>query len=226
MSLIGNIHFDENLGNAFWDGKQMVFGDGDGKFLGNFVGSLDVICHELTHGITQYTAQLEYKGESGALNESISDVFGSLVKQYAANETADQADWLIGEECLYPGVNGVALRSMKDPGTAYDEESIGKDPQVANMQDYIHTEKDNGGVHLNSGIPNKAFYLVATNIGGKAWEVAGQIWYRTLLSDKMTPDIDFKGFADVTCAIARHDFSKSTEEIVRRAWIDVGVYDD
>ena len=97
----------------------MIYGDG-GDFLYNFTGSIDVIGHELTHGVTEHTSPLAYKGQSGALNEHISDVFGIMIKQRGENVTADKADWLIGENCLEPGVGGVALRSMKAPGTAYD----------------------------------------------------------------------------------------------------------
>src|SRR4029079_944922 len=134
----------------------------------------------LTHGVTQDEAQLVYSNQSGALNESLSDVFGSLIKQFSLNQTADQADWLIGAGLLTKQVNGVALRSMKAPGTAYNDPVLGKDPQPAHMKDYVNTISDNGGVHINSGIPNHAFYLIATQIGGNAWEKAGQIWYLTL----------------------------------------------
>jgi Zn-dependent metalloprotease len=220
---------------ALWDGKQMVFGDGDGKFLANFTNSLDVIAHEIGHGVTQYTAALYYRGQSGALNESISDVLGSMAKQYFAEpqETAAAADWLIGEDCLFPGVNGVALRSMKEPGTAYNEtvvRGIGKDPQVGHMKDYrqlpLTDQGDWGGVHINSGIPNKAFYLAAVELGGHSWEIAGKIWYHTLLDGRMKPDCDFKTFADLTCIIARSEYDKKTELVVRGAWVKVGVYED
>ncbi|CAM5676724.1 hypothetical protein SFUMM280S_07534 [Streptomyces fumanus] len=156
----------------------MVFGDGDGEIFLDFTIPVDVIGHELVHGVTQYTANLTYFGQPGALNESVSDVFGSLIKQYTLGQSADQADWLIGAGLLAPRVTGVALRSLKAPGTAYDDDVLGKDPQPATMDDYVRTGRDNGGVHINSGIPNHAFYLAATALGGNAWERAGQIWYR------------------------------------------------
>ncbi len=111
-----------SLTGTVWDPsvRQMVFGDG-GDFLNNFTASVDVIGHELTHAITEHTSPLDYQGQPGALNEHISDVFGIMVKQMVQNETSDAADWLIGEDCLLPGVKGLALRSMKDPGTAYDD---------------------------------------------------------------------------------------------------------
>src|SRR5690606_15305154 len=122
-----------------------------------FTGSLSVIGHELTHGLIEYTAGLVYRDQSGALNESIADVFGALVEQHAAGQTADEASWLIGEGLFTDQVEGNALRSMAAPGTAYDDDVLGKDPQPGHMDDFVETNRDNGGVHLNSGIPNKAF---------------------------------------------------------------------
>src|SRR5262249_7285524 len=157
MPLIATVHYDDKFQNAFWDGHQMVFGDGDGTIFSRFTISLDVIGHELTHGVTGSEVNLTYTGQSGALNESISDVFGSLVKQYALKQTASEADWLIGAGLQT--FKDQALRSMKAPGTAYDNAILRKDPQPADMQHYVHTAQDNGGVHINSGIPNHAFYL-------------------------------------------------------------------
>lgn len=150
-----------------WDPekRQMVYGDG-GALLFNFADCLDVVGHEMTHGITEYTAPLVYEGEPGALNEHISDVFGVMIKQWAEKKTAAEADWLIGEGCLLPKVRGVALRSMKAPGTAYDDPRLGKDPQVDNMKSYKRMAEDFRGAHIYSGIPNKAFYLTAIAFGG------------------------------------------------------------
>ncbi|MFE3942241.1 M4 family metallopeptidase [Streptomyces sp. NPDC059118] len=224
LPLIGSVHYDQKYNNAFFDGEQMVFGDGDGVVFLDFTVAIDVIGHELTHGLTQYTANLSYYGQSGALNESVSDVFGSLVKQYTLGQTAEQADWLIGAGLLAPGVQGVALRSMKAPGTAYDDDVLGKDPQPAKMEDYIHTSEDNGGVHLNSGIPNRAFYLLATALGGNAWERAGQLWFDVLTGGQLAVDADFASFARLTVAAARSRFGEGDEaEAVLKAWSEVGV---
>jgi Zn-dependent metalloprotease len=225
LPLDGTVHFGQDYDNAFWNGERMVFGDGDGKLFNRFTISLDVIGHELTHGVTQDEAQLVYYLQPGALNESVSDVFGSLVKQYRLHQTADQADWLIGAGLLAQGVNGVALRSMKAPGTAYDDPVLGKDPQPAHMRDYMHTFQDNGGVHINSGIPNHAFYLAATNIGGFAWEKAGRIWYETLRDSSLRPSTGFRRFARLTVDKAGELFGKNSAEqqAVGEAWQEVGI---
>jgi Zn-dependent metalloprotease len=225
LPLVATVHYGVDYDNAFWEGSQMVYGDGDQDLFKTFTGPLDVTGHELTHGVTQYSGGLDYQGQSGALNESVSDVFGSLVKQYHLGQTADQADWLIGAGMFTASVNGVALRSMKAPGTAYDDETLGKDPQPAQMADYVDTDSDNGGVHVNSGIPNHAFYLAATTIGGHAWEKTGRIWYDTLTSKKVPMSADFALFAGMTVATAGTLFGvKSTEsDAVREAWTTVGV---
>lgn len=224
LPLDGTVHYGKLYDNAFWNGERMVFGDGDGQVFGRFTASYTVIGHELTHGVTQYTAGLVYQDQPGALNESISDVFGSLVEQYAKKQTAATATWLIGEGLFTKKVKGVALRSMKAPGTAYDDPRLGKDPQPADFAHYVHTTDDEGGVHLNSGIPNRAFYLVAHQLGGHAWERAGRIWYDTLLSG-LTPKTDFAGFAAATVAAAAKRYGGSSAEVaaVRAGWSGVGV---
>jgi Zn-dependent metalloprotease len=225
LRMISTVHYGDKYDNAFWNGEQMVYGDGDGTLFTEFTGPLDVTGHELTHGVTQYTANLEYYSQPGALNESVSDVFGSLIKQWHLGQTADQADWLIGQGLLAEGVNGVALRSLKEPGTAYDDPQLGKDPQPSHMDHYVHTYRDNGGVHINSGIPNHAFYLAATAIGGNAWEKAGRIWYDTLTGGALAADTDFAGFAAATVQTATRLFGAdaSETEAVSRAWTGVGV---
>ncbi|HET6989242.1 MAG TPA: M4 family metallopeptidase [Kribbella sp.] len=225
LILTSTVHYDRGYANAFWDGAQMVFGDGDGEIFGNFTSSIDVTGHELTHGVTQYTANLAYEGQPGALNESISDVFGSLAKQHHLGQSTDEADWLIGAGLFRPGVQGVALRSMKAPGTAYDDPRLGKDPQPDHMSGYIETEDDNGGVHLNSGIPNRAFYLTAAEIGGNAYDDAGKIWYTTLTSGTLSETATFAEFAEATQASARELFGEDSSQLaaVTQAWQTVGV---
>src|SRR5919197_1204907 len=224
MRLDSTVHYGEEYNNAFWNGTQMVYGDGDGQIFNRFTISLDVIGHELTHGVTQYEAALEYQGQSGALNESLSDVFGTLVKQYALKQTAENADWLIGAGLLTKKVKGVALRSMKQPGTAYDYPTIGKESQTAHIKDYVNTSSDNGGVHINSGIPNHAFYLTAIEIWGKAWEKAGKIWYITL-RDRLRETSDFQEMANLTFEVAGSIFGKDSGEqkAVSKGWQGVGL---
>ncbi len=224
MRIDSSVHYDTNYDNAFWNGAQMVYGDGDQKLFARFTASLDVIGHELTHGVTAKEANLNYQDQSGALNESFSDVFGSLVKQRFRGETATQADWLIGAELLLPQVQGVALRSMKEPGTAYDDPVLGKDPQPSTMEGYVVTSEDDGGVHINSGIPNRAFYLAALGIDGFAWEKAGRIWYDAL-TNSLQSGSDFADCADKTIAAASDLFGKNglEEKAVREAWRAVGV---
>jgi Zn-dependent metalloprotease len=222
MRIDSSVHYGRSYDNAFWNGQQMVYGDGDGKIFNRFTLCLDVIGHELTHGVTDKEANLEYYGEPGALNESFSDVLGSLVKQWKLGQTAEEADWLIGAGLFTKKVKGVALRSMKAPGTAYDDPVLGKDPQPAHMKDLYEGYDDNGGVHVNSGIPNRAFYLAAGAIGGHAWDKAGKIWY-TALTERLTATSDFARAASVTAGVAAELFGKAEQAAVHDAWKAVGV---
>jgi Zn-dependent metalloprotease len=224
LRLDSTVHYGRKYMNAFWDGRQMVYGDGDGQIFERFTKCLDVIGHELTHGVTQYEADLVYENESGALNEHFSDVFGVMVKQYSRKQLAEKADWLIGKGIFAKGIKGVALRSMKAPGTAFNDPMIGKDDQPAHMKDFVHTSDDNGGVHTNSGIPNKAFYELAIRLKGFAWERAGRIWYVTL-RDRLRTDSSFQECADATFDVARELFGADSVEqrAVREAWDVVGI---
>lgn len=230
MRLDSTVHYQKGYDNAFWNGQQMVYGDGDEDFpesqrlFNRFTAALDVIGHELTHGVTQFEAGLIYWEQSGALNESMSDVFGSLVKQYQRQESADQANWIIGEGLFTSNVNGVGIRSMKAPGTAYDDPVLGKDPQPGHMDDYVKTIEDNGGVHINSGIPNRAFYVTAVELGGFAWEKAGQIWYKTL-SEKLNERSNFQQAADLTFEAAGELYGTGSLEqnAVKTGWAEVGI---
>jgi Zn-dependent metalloprotease len=225
LPLDATVHYGDRYDNAFWDGSRMVFGDGDGVLFNRFTISLDVIGHELTHGVTEDEAALTYMFQPGALNESMSDVFGSLIKQRALNQTAQQADWLIGEGLFAAAVNGTALRSIKAPGTAYADPVLGDDPQPDHMSKYVNTYDDNGGVHINSGIPNRAFYLAADAFAGYAWEKAGRIWYETLRDAAVRPNTGFKRFATLTVSTAVRLYGAGSveEAVVRDAWATVGL---
>jgi len=224
MNQIHNVHFGRNYQNAFWDGTKMVYGDGDGAVFMNFTKDLDVVAHQLTHGVTQHTCNLIYKDQSGALNEHFSDVFGSVIEQALEGKTAHDADWLIGDGIMGPVLAGEALRSMRAPGTAHDNPVIGKDPQPAHIRDYYFTPWDNGGVHINSGIPNKVFYLVAMEIGT---DKAALIWYDTL--QKLPLDAMFQTFAVYLTDSARlltnnGQVPIGTTQTVRVALQEVGLF--
>ena len=225
LALDATVHFGQDYNNAFWNSVQMVFGDGDGQIFNRFTIAVDVIGHELSHGVTEDESQLQYFNQSGALNESMSDVFGSLIKQFLKNQTADQADWLIGEGLLASGIKGVALRSMKDPGSAFDDPLLGKDPQPKHMNNFVRTFEDNGGVHINSGIPNHAFYQVATLLGGHAWEKAGHIWYDALRDARVRPNTGFRRFAQITYDVAGRLYGLTGLErkAVHEGWAAVGI---
>ncbi|MGE5500197.1 MAG: M4 family metallopeptidase, partial [Syntrophothermus sp.] len=169
-SMMNVVHYKDKYNNAFWNGLFMSYGDGDGDRFSNLAGALDVIGHEITHGVIQHTANLAYELQPGAINESIADVFGSLV---------DSTNWLMGEDIFTPGTPGDALRNLSDPHNGKEAGQPGWQP--ANMSEFVELDNDEqhdwGGVHINSGIPNKAFYNVVNGTG--RWK-AGQIWYRAL----------------------------------------------
>ena len=218
------VHYGDRFANAMWNGRQIIYGDGDGRLFGRFTPAIDVVAHELTHGVTQNEAGLVYEGESGALNEHLSDSFGIMVKPFQTDQTAEQSNWLIGEGVLLPSVHGVAIRSMAAPGTAYDDPILGKDPQPWHMRDYVRGTADNGGIHVNSGIPNHAFYLAATAIGGRTWPVVGRVWYETL-REHLRPESTFQQFANATTRTAGDlfGFGGTIQTAVANAWERVGL---
>jgi len=230
MRLDSTVHYQKGYDNAFWNGQQMVYGDGDEdlpedeRLFNRFTIAIDVIGHELTHGVTQHEAGLVYRDQPGALNESLSDVFGSLVKQRSLSQTARDADWVIGAGLLTANIHGQGLRSMKSPGTAYDDPILGKDPQPGHMRDYQNVPYDNGGVHINSGIPNRAFYVTAYEMGGYAWEKAGQIWY-VAVRDRLQATSDFQAAANITLEVASELYGVGSleEQAVRKGWAEVGI---
>jgi Zn-dependent metalloprotease len=203
MPLFGLVHYGSDYDNAFWDNAgHMFFGDGDGKLLTETTAGIDVIGHELTHGVTQHEANLVYSGQSGALNESISDVFGIQVKQRALGQTAEVSDWLIGADIVGPELKP-ALRSMKAPGTANPH-----DDQPADMSGYV----DGGDVHTNSGIPNRAFTVVATTLGGNSWDAAGPIWYAAACDPRLSSTASFSQFAKLTLLHARQSYGETSTQ--------------
>jgi len=169
------VHYKTNYNNAFWNGQAMIFGDGDGTNFSNIVGALDVAAHELTHGVTQHTANLIYQFQSGALNESFSDMFGTMVEFYVEGASGD---WLCGEDVFTPGTPGDALRDMEDPASSHVPSGYKQPTKMSEYQDLPNNQEgDWGGVHINSGIPNRACFLVADSIGRAKTE---RIYYRAL----------------------------------------------
>jgi Zn-dependent metalloprotease len=230
MEIDSTVHYQRGYDNAFWNGVQIVYGDGDEdlpvetRLFNRFPSSLDVIGHELAHGVTSFTAKLVYMDQSGALNEHISDVFGSLTRQRKLGQTAAEADWVIGKGLFTSNVNGEGIRSMKAPGSAYDDPLLGKDPQPGHMSGYVNTIEDNGGVHINSGIPNHAFYIIASEIGGFAWEKAGQIWF-TALKNRIAPRATFQEAANTLFSLAGELYGVGSleQQAVKKGWSDVGI---
>ena len=223
MKLMSTVHYRKDYDNAFWSGKQIVYGDG-GLVFRPLPSSLSIIGHELSHGVVQFSGGLIYSDQSGALNESFADIFGVLTEQRKNGQTAADGDWLVGKGLFLPGIGGEALRSLRAPGMAYDDPVLGKDPQPFHMDGYVHTSKDNGGVHINSGIPNHAFYILSQLLGGNAWELPGQIWYDTLQA-VTDPHTNFESWADKTVEIARnrHGAGSLVATFTRRAWKLVGI---
>jgi Zn-dependent metalloprotease len=224
MRIDSTVHYGKHFDNAMWNGEQIVYGDGDGHLFGRFTKCLDVIGHELTHGITQHSAALGYTGQTGSLNEHLSDAFGLMVKLYKYRLSASESDWLIGEGLFGPGVHGKAVRSMAAPGTAYDDPILGRDPQPWHMRDYVETSDDHGGVHINSGILNNAFYRAAMEIGGPTHAVMGRVWYITV-DERLTADARFADFVRATIDIAGelYTIGGRIQRIIADAWSQVGL---
>jgi Zn-dependent metalloprotease len=148
-----------------------------------------------------------------------------MVEQHARRQAAAEASWIVGEGIFEPGIRGVGVRSLAAPGSAYDDPLLGKDPQPDHMDGLVRTREDNGGVHINSGIPNRAFYLAASALGGCAWERAGRVWFETVISGRIAGDVDFRGFAHETVLMARQLFGRDSveERAVQEAWGAVGI---
>lgn len=243
MNLHQTVHYGKEYNNAFWNGQEMAYGDGDGKIFKHFSQDSTVIHHELGHGLVQHhnkNGGLNYRDESGALNESFADINAVVMKQYMGKvnaATASRDMWLIGAQCMVPykDKNGVmqypALRSFLDEKSYKDHPQIGTDRQPKNMKDKYTGSGDNGGVHINSGIPNHAFYLAARDIGGKSWTTTYQIWWKAL--EVVPSNSTFKQFAMATVESGikltqgvGSDLKKADIQKVVNAWKKVGVLTD
>ena len=221
MDLLSRVNYGNEFANAFWDGIEMTYGrPAESSPFKTFVLQ-DVTAHEITHGVSQFESNLGHYGQSGALNESISDVFSQLVAQWARHERARDAHWVVGEGIWKSSINGRGLRDMLHPGSAYDDPQIGKDNQPADMDHYVQTSNDAGGAHTNCGIPNRAFAEFAKAVGGYAWEKAGHVWYEARKNSGTNPS--FAQFAQSTIDAARSlGFYKDVHKL-ETAWHSVGV---
>lgn len=216
MTVYSLVHVTEDgqsMENAYWNGSFMAYGDG-GHFFKPLAGGLDAAAHEMTHGVTQHSAHLEYVDQSGALNESMSDAFATMV---------DSLNWTIGEKIVkdistFPSG---AMRNLADPHNGASPGSVAWQP--ASMSEFVSTTDDNGGVHINSGIPNHALYLVATSIGRAE---AARIWYRAL-TGYLTRSSQFIDARIATVQAASDLFGSGSNEVsaVKNAWSSVGVDD-
>ena len=220
----GTVHFGSQYNNAFWNGTQMVFGDGDGFLFNPFTCCIEIVGHERQHGVTGN--RLAYHKQSGALNELLSDVFGVLTVQYLKGQSAAQADWLVGKGLFARGIKGRALRDMAKPGTAYNDPFLGKDPQPAHMSAFRNlpddVNHDWGGVHYNSGIPNRAFVLFAKAVGGNAYDIPGRVW-SAALNSSYPANVGFAAFAQITVDRAKQLYGAAVAAKLVQAWTTVGL---
>jgi Zn-dependent metalloprotease len=223
QALIASVHYGKGYNNAFWNGEQMVFGDGDGSIFVRFTRSLDVVAHELSHGVVAHTCNLEYFGAPGALNEHFADVFGVLTEQWSLGHTADKASWLVGAEILGPKAAIKAIRTFKGEKAFADDPLFGTDPQPKHMKDFYDGADDDGGVHINSGIPNHAFFLAASALGGQAWKTVGPVWYKALSA--LERKSGFQAAARTTHEIAKRIYGPRSREAaaIRAGWKGVGL---
>ncbi|EZP58974.1 M4 family metallopeptidase [Exiguobacterium sp. FSL W8-0210] len=217
--LNSTVHYSTSYNNAFWDGTKMVYGDGDGSTFTYLSGALDVVAHELTHAVTEYSAGLVYQNESGAINEAVSDIMGTV----AEYSVGSNFDWLVGEDIYTPGVSGDALRSMSNPAAYGDPDHYSKR--------YTGTQ-DNGGVHTNSGIVNKAAYLLGNGgthtgvtVTGVGVPKLGAIYYRAL-TVYLTPNSNFSSLRAAVVQSAKDLYGSTSAEATAAAksFDAVGVY--
>lgn len=210
-----------NMNNAYWNGR-MVFGVGDNVIFVTFA-TPDIYGHEVGHGETEYhgNGKFVYRNQPGALNEHLSDVRGETFEMWLKKTKVADHDWVVGNGIFVPGINGVGIRHMLLPGTAYNDKKLGKDPQPAKMSDYWKGSGDNGGVHYNSGIPNRAFALFCLDVGGNAWEIPLKIWYAARAAAPDRPS--FQQFAQTTIDAASAIGHAKLVDPLKRAWKEVEV---
>ena len=222
MTLMSSVHYGVRYNNAFWNGSQMTYGDGDGSVFVDFTLGNDVIGHELTHGVTEHTLGLVYANEPGGLNESISDVFGSMFRQWQAHQDVKQADWLIGHNILGPAAKQRGFTCLRDMANPDAPHCLA--PQVKHFSQY------HGGMdpHISSGIANLAFYKIALSVGGYSWDKVGKLWYSVLtgaVGKAPRPNMHMRDFAHDTRAAAKKLFpgDAGLAAAVNAGWSAVGL---
>lgn len=218
MTMMSSVHFGVDYNNAMWNGAQMIYGDGDNKIFTDFTLGNDVVAHELTHGVTQYTLQLKYAGDAGGLNESLSDCFGTMFRQWQAKQNVTQADWLIGHDIMGPVATSKGYTCLRNMANPADVHALAPQP--------VHYSQLTPDMdpHYTSGPPNLAFCLACKSVGGKSWEKVGQIWYRAM-QGRPSPNMKMKDFANRTrkLALQMYRATPSVAVAVDDAWKQVGL---
>jgi bacillolysin len=234
MQIVSSVHFKRRYNNAFWNGSQVTYGDGDGTGFLAFSGALDVVAHELTHGVTDFTSGLIYQNESGALNESFSDIIGNTVEQVAGTRDPGEPDWLVAEDISLAADTAPGFRNMGDPQEDADPDHY--------SERYTGTE-DDGGVHTNSAISNHAYYLLVNGgrnagcdttgsdghqhtqdcdvmVNALGLDTAADIFYNGFTSLQENATIANARFATVAAAAL---YGATAEASTNAAWQAVGV---
>jgi len=219
MTLISSVHYGVKFNNAFWNGSQMTYGDGDGQIFVDFTLGDDVIGHELTHGVTQHSLALSYSGEAGGLNESMSDVFGSMFRQWEKNQSAAQGDWLIGSDIMGPKSKQKGYTCLRNMANPKDTHALAPQP------DHYYPGIGTLDPHYSSGVPNLAFAKAAKAIGGHSWEKTGQIWYKALTGFGPSPNMTMSQFAARTRTVSTSLYPNdpAIHKAVDAAWTAVGL---
>jgi Zn-dependent metalloprotease len=219
MTMMSSVHYGVKFNNAMWNGSQMVYGDGDTKIFVDFTNGNDVIGHELTHGVTQHSLQLAYQGDAGGLNESVSDCFGSMFRQWDANQDVKRADWLIGRDIMGPEAKAKGFTSLRNMANPADKHCLAPQPTKYSQ---ITPGMD---PHFSSGPPNLAFCTACIAAGGQSWDTIGQVWYAVLTGSGSNPSMTMKDFANRTRQVAGQLFSRNAAVIgaVDHGWKTIGI---
>lgn len=219
MTMMSSIHYGKSYNNAMWNGSQMVYGDGDGKLFTDFTGGNDVIGHELTHGVTQHSLQLAYSGDAGGLNESMSDCFGSMFRQWEAKQDVNSADWLIGADIMGPAAKAKGYKALRNMAKPDDKAALAPQPTLYSQ---ITPGMD---PHYSSGPPNLAFCTACKTLGGKSWEKIGQVWYTVLTTSGAHPNMTMPQFAARTRQVATQKYAAqpAVAAAVDAGWKKVGL---